>query len=484
MSNHAFNSPELKDFNPKDYHFYGLWKNNLFGTCFWQDCWDQELVNNLGLEMNEVGTINLMAGHYLAKNSIRAKISQQVKKAIDDNNKDFFAKLVQSAEKVFNWVEMMGESLSSAKPNIKNFQDFIFVARRMNFLWLIAATYLIVPVEEKLRDIVIKEKFPPERIIEIIPKVKTPLYYYQKGIVELKNEVEARSLKEIEKNDKKLLQKLQEHVKKYSWIETANFVGDSLTVDRLCEQMNHIKECSEVEEEYTNNNLISDRLKFAAQCMHDIGYIKQGGAEYFSIFSDKVRPFINAIAKKIGLNYHELIHLSITEVDKALKGILNNKEIRERVKRRTNKDEWALISDKHGKSILIEDKEDVKLLHDIMIPRADQSMKELMGQVGNKGKCTGNAKVIMNNREFHKMQTGDILVTTMTTPDFVILMQKSGAIITDIGGLLSHASIVSREMNKPCVVGTKFATKIIKDGDLVKVDANKGIIKILKRAKE
>jgi phosphoenolpyruvate synthase/pyruvate phosphate dikinase len=378
---------------------------------------------------------------------------------------------------------MRGESLSSAEPNIKNFQDFMLVAKRMNFLWLIAATYLIVPAEEKLRDIVIKEKFPPERIIGIIPKVKTPIYYHQKDIMELKNEVGDRSLKEIEKNDKKLLQKLQEHVKKYSWIEIANFVGDSLTLERLCEQIKHIKEGSEVEEtEYTNNKPISDRLKFAAQCMHDIGYIKEGGAEYFSIFSDKVRPFINAIAKRIGLNYNGLIHLSITEIDKALEGTLNNKEIRERVKRRTKKDEWALISDKHGKSILIEDKEDVKLLYNLMIPRADQSMKELMGQVGNKGKCTGNAKVIMNNREFYKMETGDILVTTMTTPDFVILMQKSGAIITDIGGLLSHASIVSREMNKPCVVGTKFATKIIKDGDLIEVDANKGIVKILKKA--
>lgn len=435
--------------------------------------------------MNEVGTINLMAGHYLAKSLIRAKISEQIKKAIDDNDEDFFAKLIQSAERVFNWVTKRGESLSSAEPNIKNFQDFIFVARRMNFLWLIAATYLIVPVEEKLRDIIIEEKFPPECIIDIIPKVKTPLYYYQKGIMKLKNEAGDRSLKEIENNDKKLLQKIQKHVKKYSWIEIANFVGDSLTIDRLFEQMNHINEVSEVEEiRYTKNKPVSDRLKFVAQCMHDIGYIKQGGAEYFSIFSDKVRPFINAIAKKIGLNYEEIIHLSITEIDQALKGKLSNKEIRERVKRRTKKDEWALISDKHGKSILIEDREDVRLLYNLMIPKADQSMKELVGQVGNKGKCTGNAKVIMNNREFHKMETGDILVTTMTTPDFVILMQKSGAIITDEAGLLSHAAIISREFGIPCIVGTKKATLIIKDGDLVEVDANKGIVKILKRAKE
>jgi pyruvate,water dikinase len=86
----------------------------------------------------------------------------------------------------------------------------------------------------------------------------------------------------------------------------------------------------------------------------------------------------------------------------------------------------------------------------------------------------------MNTFDFHKMQTGDVLISTMTTPDFVVLMHKAGAIVTDIGGMLCHAAIVSREINKPCVIGTKFATKIFKDGDMVEVDADKGVVKIIK----
>ena len=65
----------------------------------------------------------------------------------------------------------------------------------------------------------------------------------------------------------------------------------------------------------------------------------------------------------------------------------------------------------------------------------------------------------------------------MTTPDFVPLMQKSAAIVTDIGGLLSHAAIVSREFNIPCIVGTQYATKVFKDGDMVEVDADKGVVR-------
>ena len=58
-------------------------------------------------------------------------------------------------------------------------------------------------------------------------------------------------------------------------------------------------------------------------------------------------------------------------------------------------------------------------------------------------------------------------------------MKKSAAVVTDEGGMLSHAAIVSRELKKPCVVGTLKATRVLKDGDIIEVDANKGIIKIL-----
>ena len=69
----------------------------------------------------------------------------------------------------------------------------------------------------------------------------------------------------------------------------------------------------------------------------------------------------------------------------------------------------------------------------------------------------------------------------MTRPEFIPLIRKAAAIVTDAGGILCHAAIVAREMKKPCIVGTKVATKAFKDGDLVEVDANKGVVKILKR---
>lgn len=84
-------------------------------------------------------------------------------------------------------------------------------------------------------------------------------------------------------------------------------------------------------------------------------------------------------------------------------------------------------------------------------------------------------------KSFHE---GEILVAGMTRPDYVPYMEKAAAFVTDGGGILCHAAIIAREMQKPCVVGTGVATKTLKDGDLVEVDANKGIVKKLNGGKQ
>lgn len=106
---------------------------------------------------------------------------------------------------------------------------------------------------------------------------------------------------------------------------------------------------------------------------------------------------------------------------------------------------------------------------------------EIKGQTGCIGKATGKVKIILRPKDMVKMQKGDILVSIATDPDIVPAMKKASAIVTEQGGITSHAAIVSREMNIPCVIGTKIATKVLKDGDLIEVDANKGIVKILNK---
>ncbi|MEX0924681.1 MAG: PEP-utilizing enzyme [Candidatus Paceibacterota bacterium] len=109
----------------------------------------------------------------------------------------------------------------------------------------------------------------------------------------------------------------------------------------------------------------------------------------------------------------------------------------------------------------------------------NEEVKEIKGQIANKGKVRGKVRVVLSPKECSKIEKGDILVATMSTPDFLSGMAKAAAFVTDIGGITSHAAIVSREMNKPCVIGTQHATQILKDGDEVEVDADEGVVRIL-----
>lgn len=105
--------------------------------------------------------------------------------------------------------------------------------------------------------------------------------------------------------------------------------------------------------------------------------------------------------------------------------------------------------------------------------------KEIRGVIASKGKARGIARIVITQEDQAKMKKGDILVSTMTTPYLMSAVKRAAAIVTDEGGLTAHAAIIARELNIPCIIGTKYATKVLKDGDLIEVDANKGIIKIL-----
>ncbi|OGI30148.1 MAG: hypothetical protein A3G09_01040 [Candidatus Moranbacteria bacterium RIFCSPLOWO2_12_FULL_48_12] len=122
-------------------------------------------------------------------------------------------------------------------------------------------------------------------------------------------------------------------------------------------------------------------------------------------------------------------------------------------------------------------------LHDIDLRQevTPQDVKELQGQIAMKGLARGKVRVLKNKSQIPELQAGEILVTAMTTPDYLPAMKKATAFITDEGGITCHAAIVARELGKPCIIGTKVATQVLKDGDMVEVDAERGIIRILKQ---
>ncbi len=107
----------------------------------------------------------------------------------------------------------------------------------------------------------------------------------------------------------------------------------------------------------------------------------------------------------------------------------------------------------------------------------------ISGMSAYKGLASGRARIVYNHSEINKVKKGDILIAPMTTPWYLPAMRKANAIVTDEGGVVCHAAIIARELKIPCIVGTKIATKVLNDGDLVEVDAERGIVRIIKKAK-
>ncbi|EKE19785.1 MAG: hypothetical protein ACD_8C00106G0005 [uncultured bacterium] len=115
------------------------------------------------------------------------------------------------------------------------------------------------------------------------------------------------------------------------------------------------------------------------------------------------------------------------------------------------------------------------------VAEQDRDSNIVFGFVAFPGIVIGKVqKVTEKNISKTKFRKGSILVTDNTDVRFLPIMKKAGAIVTERGSILSHASIIARELKKPCMAGVKNVTKVLKDGDLVKVDAHKGIVKIIK----
>jgi phosphohistidine swiveling domain-containing protein len=186
---------------------------------------------------------------------------------------------------------------------------------------------------------------------------------------------------------------------------------------------------------------------------------------------------LSELGQKYNLPYQNLKYLFLEELTDAIK---NPKKFLAISQKRINSDFMIIV--RNGKIRIATDKE-IKRFGELAF--AEQTnQRETKGTVssrGNKKIYQGVVRVVLSSSEQSKVNKGEIIVASMTTPDYVPSMQKALGFITDEGGITCHAAIVAREMNKPCIIGTKNATKVFRDGDLVEIDTEKGVIKILKK---
>lgn len=287
---------------------------------------------------------------------------------------------------------------------------------------------------------------------------------------------------------------LEEHAKKYYFIKNdyekteflkpeyffdqlQNLLSNEQEIENLKKSQNRIEEVKRKKEELIERLSLNDQMVKRLEFFNWSTIFRDERKKYSQISCYIMLELIEQISKKYGIDMEILNFAMPKELEKIVAG--DEQIISELGKRRERG--VVIFADVPGKAEIVSGEE-----VDEYFSAIEDSIQasEIKGSVVSSGRVIGTVKVILNQNEFSKMNDGDVIVTSMTRPEFVPIMQKASAVITDEGGLTCHAAIVSRELGLPCITGTRIASKSLHDGDIVDVDAIHGIIKMVKEAPE
>ena len=296
----------------------------------------------------------------------------------------------------------------------------------------------------------------------------------------------------LSKEFKEIWRQIRNHTRKFAWVYYVyegpaadevyfiDFLRDLIQrkINPKTELINQGNEKKKLEEE---QRLILNKLRpnnyyrAILQLARDAVYFKAYRRDLQTASYYYMEPVLAEIGRRLGLSLKQVRMLLPEEVKAGLLlGKINLSEINQRLK--------LVVYFRKGKlRKVLSGKKTINFLQGVKAEKiVNKNVKEIKGTIAQAGRARGLVKLINSPEDMAKMKVGDILVSFATNPNLMPAIRKAAAIVTDEGGLTCHAAIVSRELKIPCVVGTGFATKILKDGDKIEVDATKGIVKKVK----
>ncbi|MFH1187693.1 MAG: PEP-utilizing enzyme [bacterium] len=290
------------------------------------------------------------------------------------------------------------------------------------------------------------------------------------------------SLKKFLSKKKDLAILIESHLIKYSWIKSSYVGYKEYGFKEMEDEIKRIfkhKQNKILEKHKRQKEKLFRKYKFTPEIkailrLTEIFIKWQDQRKVYTLtFITLADKILKEISRRTRID-HELLRYSCS---REFKDILTKRfNVSELKKRR----EASLFIYKNGKIMDIYTGREAKNFLNIVSRLDFEDVNEISGIAVSMGKATGKVKIIMAAKNISKIEKGDILVAPMTRPEHLVGMKKAAAIITNDGGITCHAAIIARELKIPCIIGTKIATKVLKDGDMVEVDAEKGIVKILK----
>lgn len=280
-------------------------------------------------------------------------------------------------------------------------------------------------------------------------------------------------------------------VRRYRWVKEYSFQEKLLDVTTARKEKHDLlsagahnkilKTTSNCRRSRTRFNALLRRIKnphlrLQAKLVNDYVNIKTDRIEIYKRFQTDFRAFFHKLLKLVkedlpSARYEHMISLTDEEIIEYLQhGRLP--DLRAAMKRYLYK---YVAGSFRGKTFFIYNPLRIRMIRSAFLKTGMKN--EIHGHIISFGKARGRVRIIKSTNDLQTLRAGQILVANFTTPEYVPAIKRAAAIITDDGGITSHAAIISRELGKPCVTGTKIATQVLKDGDRVEVDATKGIVK-------
>lgn len=280
-------------------------------------------------------------------------------------------------------------------------------------------------------------------------------------------------------NDKK--KGAEEYKRKYFWIKNNYTSRYILNIDDIIVEAESMKGMEEMDFSHIieakkalfQSLNLSEEIKDRLDATVFITLWQDERKKNILIAVDYLERLLEELASRTGIEINLLRHALPNEYNDNIKNLVETFRVRHQ----------SSIYFQLPDEIAVFDGEDYKVLKQKTEKDNGAQIKELSGSAASLGVAIGRVKVCTSIESLNKVSEGDILVASMTRPEYLPAMKKAAAFVTDEGGITCHAAIVAREMKKPCVIGTKNATKVLKDGDLVEVKGHHGLVIVREYAK-
>ncbi len=391
----------------------------------------------------------------------------------------------QQSKRLFIWISRINRQIATHNFSESELQKFYQqFERNIQYFWRWA--YLPFLMDEALNleiyDLFAKLGAKQKEIPNFLKILATA----PQGTMHHQEEIELLKLSQRIKKFgwKKEAKGFNEHLEKWAWKNSWVYFYQPLTKKTLKEEIAKIIQKDPIKiirdiQQGKKRELIArerllayfhhHRLKVLADILTQYALWHSLKMEEASKAVYLVRRLFTKLADKLNLSYEEFIELLPREV---IKDDVSPSRIRARLK-----NNGALMCKGVFKILTGEELKKTE----VALEYQAKTAKILRGFATFGGKVMGKVKIVSERDDIaHAMiKPGDILVAAMTNVNMTPLIKKASAIITDEGGILSHAAILSRELQIPAIVGTKIATQVLQDGQMVEVDANRGVVKIL-----